>query len=621
MGPSPDLSNYVRNTDYASASKAGVLKINGNAARISSDGVLSAAEVSEEQYKTTVNSIFISKGTLDNVKNFLVESSTPVITLNNTLDNLVRKNRVSDYIISLKDALKYKVFEFLVHGKTQQETTTGKNLFDYTTVRSTSGLTTTINSDGSITTKGTPTESYIKLVLEKDYNDKLDDGETYTISQDVAGYIYLQIYAVPKDGGSTIYYASSNSQTRKEVSFTVNKSIYDYRATLQSGLIADVGEDINFTAKFQLEKGSKATEFEKYTGGQPSPNPDYPQEISTLTFDKITRCGKNLFDKDTVPDLLIYPHTDRLNSTTDNYSAIFKCLPNTTYSISKTSLSTTSLIVCGTKDYPETGDFPLNRQVYSNSNIANGYTTTEDTNYLVIRYCNPEDTLSHSEIFSTIQIEFGPQATDYEAYQATEYTIDLQGNEMVELPNDIRNKFIVDKEGNIRLIKNIGKVILDGSEDWICTASKVYTLLADINPPWCDVADVPNFICDMFIPAANDSLYSRNNCISSYISTPQYNYQKLTISKYDFNGDVDLFKSFLSTHNVIVYYPLATPEVIPLGKLTDLITTEEGSNTFFINGNLETTLEVLYARDSEKYLQQYIDDKLATLSQAVIEEG
>ena len=621
VGPSPDLSDYVKNTDYANASKAGVLKINGNAARISSDGVLSAAEVSEEQYKTTVNSIFISKGTLDNVKNFLVESSTPVITLNNTLDNLVRKNRVSDYIISLKDALKYKVFEFLVHGKTQQETTTGKNLFDYTTVRSTSGLTTTINSDGSITTKGTPTESYIKLVLEKDYNDKLDDGETYTISQDVAGYIYLQIYAVPKDGGSTIYYASSNSQTRKEVSFTVNKSIYDYRFTLQSGLIADVGEDINFTAKFQLEKGSKATEFEKYTGGQPSSNPDYPQEISTLTFDKITRCGKNLFDKDTVPDLLIYPHTDRLNSTTDNYSAIFKCLPNTTYSISKTSLSTTSLIVCGTKDYPETGDFPLNRQVYSNSNIANGYTTTEDTNYLVIRYCNPEDTLSHSEIFSTIQIEFGPQATDYEAYQATEYTIDLQGNEMVELPNDIRNKFIVDKEGNIRLIKNIGKVILDGSEDWICTASKVYTLLADINLPWCDAADVPNFICDMFIPAANDSLYSRNNCISSYISTPQYNYQKLTISKYDFNGDVDLFKSFLSTHNVIVYYPLATPEVIPLGKLTDLITTEEGSNTFFINGNLETTLEVLYARDSEKYLQQYIDDKLATLSQAVIEEG
>ena len=621
VGPSPDLSDYVKNTDYANASKAGVLKINGNAARISSDGVLSAAEVSEEQYKTTVNSIFISKGTLDNVKNFLVESSTPVITLNNTLDNLVRKNRVSDYIISLKDALKYKVFEFLVHGKTQQETTTGKNLFDYTTVRSTSGLTTTINSDGSITTKGTPTESYIKLVLEKDYNDKLDDGETYTISQDVAGYIYLQIYAVPKDGGSTIYYASSNSQTRKEVSFTVNKSIYDYRSTLQSGLIADVGEDINFTAKFQLEKGSKATEFEKYTGGQPSSNPDYPQEISTLTFDKITRCGKNLFDKDTVPDLLIYPHTDRLNSTTDNYSAIFKCLPNTTYSISKTSLSTTSLIVCGTKDYPETGDFPLNRQVYSNSNIANGYTTTEDTNYLVIRYCNPEDTLSHSEIFSTIQIEFGPQATDYEAYQATEYTIDLQGNEMVELPNDIRNKFIVDKEGNIRLIKNIGKVILDGSEDWICTASKVYTLLADINLPWCDAADVPNFICDMFIPAANDSLYSRNNCISSYISTPQYNYQKLTISKYDFNGDVDLFKSFLSTHNVIVYYPLATPEVIPLGKLTDLITTEEGSNTFFINGNLETTLEVLYARDSEKYLQQYIDDKLATLSQAVIEEG
>ena len=104
-----------------------------------------------------------------------------------------------------------------------------------------------------------------------------------------------------------------------------------------------------------------------------------------------------------------------------------------------------------------------------------------------------------------------------------------------------------------------------------------------------------------------------------FVKSPGYAMQFCVEDNLASNSDE--FRTWLSTHNVTVYYPLATPEIIPLGKLTELITTEEGINTFFINGNLETTLEVLYARDSEKYLQQYIDDKLATLSQALIKEG
>lgn len=634
VGPSPDLSDYVKNTDYANASKAGVLKINGNAARISSDGVLSAAEVSEEQYKTTVNSIFISKGTLDNIKNFLVESSTPVITLNNTLDNLVRKNRVSDYIISLKDALKYKVFEFLVHGKTQQETTTGKNLFDYTTVRSTSGLTTTINSDGSITTKGTPTESYIKLVLEKDYNDKLDDGETYTISQDVAGYIYLQIYAAPKDGGSTIYYASSNSQTRKEASFTVNKSIYDYRATLQSGLIADVGEDINFTAKFQLEKGSKATEFEKYTGGQPSPSPDYPQPITTLTFDKITRRGKNYLNiedgSQTINGVTVTKNNGKItvNGTATNicFFPISKSIDNfrpgkyvLSANNSKTLNNNQNLLRIMKED--NTGYLESTITNFSKINNTTIFNITADdevnNTYLLLRI--ETGTVLDNFVFYP-QLEQGPQATDYDPYQATEYTIDLQGNEMVELPNGVRNKFMVDKEGNISLIKKIGKVVFDGSED------EIIIKRIDVITPSVSCFRIENFdytligdligMCDYFI---YDTELKNIKDTFRFVKSPGYAMQFCVEDNLASNSDE--FRTWLSTHNVTVYYPLATPEVIPLGKLTDLITTEEGSNTFFINGNLETTLEVLYARDSEKYLQQYIDDKLATLSQAIIEEG
>lgn len=50
----------------------------------------------------------------------------------------------------------------------------------------------------------------------------------------------------------------------------------------------------NVIVKFQLEKGSTATEYEPYTG-QARPSPDYPQEIKTITANlKLTSCNKNL---------------------------------------------------------------------------------------------------------------------------------------------------------------------------------------------------------------------------------------------------------------------------------------------------------------------------------------
>ncbi len=42
-------------------------------------------------------------------------------------------------------------------------------------------------------------------------------------------------------------------------------------------------------------------------GNQPSPSPDYPQEIKTLTGNiKLTSCGKNLFDKNKTADNYYY---------------------------------------------------------------------------------------------------------------------------------------------------------------------------------------------------------------------------------------------------------------------------------------------------------------------------
>ena len=81
--------------------------------------------------------------------------------------------------------------------------------------------------------------------------------------------------------------------------------------------------------------------------------------------------------------------------------------------------------------------------------------------------------------------------------------------------------------------------------------------------------------------------------------------------------DVNALKTWLSSHNTAVYYTLETPQPISLGKLSDIITTLNGTNNISINGNIPTTISTTYALDTKKY----IDNKLAEISTAMIEEG
>ena len=622
IGPTPDLTDYVKNTDYAKDGQGGVISTGNHFRVYSNNGVPYVNSINSEQYSSSGDNIFIGKGTLENIKDDYVGSSNPLITLNNTLDNLVRKNRVSDYIVSLKDALKYKVFEFLVHGKVKQETTTGKNLLNYLNVKQfvSNGLLSIINNDGSITTTGTPTMKYVPILESINITDMLEDGQTYTIMQkNATNKLYIQVTITTNS--DEISYIGLNNNTENIKTFTVDKqNNKKYSINIQSNIIETTGE-LNITNYYQLLKGSydEWQPFEKYTGGQPSPNPDYPQEITTLTFDKITRCGKNIFDYDKF-----------LNDIGDSLT-IEGTNNNFTYRSNNSIASTLGIFKF---NFKEKKSYSFSGKISSSSaNGAMKVIYTDGTSLYI--YSKWDGTSLSQEFFKTTdgtktikQIELSSygngtvfeltdfmisqisQATDYEPYQATEYTIDLQGNEMVELPNGAKDELVIDKYGNVSLIKNVGKIIFNGSENWNKTNEElnIFYMSNFLNANGTYPKVLSNYFNGVqFYPTKIGELAIRENGGAISICTEQ--------------STVEEFKTWLSTHNTILYYPLANQQTIPLGTLSELITTEEGSNTFFINGNLETTLEVLYARDSEKYLQQYIDDKLATLSQAIIEEG
>ena len=63
-----DLTDYVKNTDYATGSKAGVVKTNSaNGVGTGSTGNIYATERTYAQYQNDSNNVFVGKGTLENV--------------------------------------------------------------------------------------------------------------------------------------------------------------------------------------------------------------------------------------------------------------------------------------------------------------------------------------------------------------------------------------------------------------------------------------------------------------------------------------------------------------------------------------------------------------------------
>lgn len=73
-------SGYVTNTDYASSSTAGVLKISTTyGVNTASSGNLTASARTSEQYASAPGTLLIGKGTLENAKADIVASAIGMI--------------------------------------------------------------------------------------------------------------------------------------------------------------------------------------------------------------------------------------------------------------------------------------------------------------------------------------------------------------------------------------------------------------------------------------------------------------------------------------------------------------------------------------------------------------
>ena len=316
-----------------------------------------------------------------------------VLSIKNILQNLNVVKNANGQSLNLAKVSNAVKGRLNVDGFTRQKTTTGKNLVKSIGISSVAGLSITVNNEGKIVVNGTNSSFASPNCIER----KTFSPGTYTFNiENHNSEIY---YAKSSDPTTSIYkYAPGGVATITVDEEFILTGIYVY---LQAQTYT------NHIFYIQVEEGSTATSYEPYTGGQPSPNPDYPSEIRNLE-------GKNLFNKNNIVTGKTYSSTGELVDLPSAFiqETYIPVSSNAKYTISTTNnyLSTSDyrLVIC---EYTENKIF-IQRTLEFQSTYKT-IKTTANTKY--VRLCASTVTLNE------LQFEEGTVATDYVPYNTLRF--------------------------------------------------------------------------------------------------------------------------------------------------------------------------------------------------------
>lgn len=149
---------------------------------------------------------------------------------------------------------------FSILGNSHQDSTTGKQLFDVSALKNISGF--SVDEDGFIMQKVYNTTSPKTL---KELIPSIEAGKSYYLSVDN-----------PDDFTGFFGFTGSVSAWHKNQTFVPKEDDLNIRP----GIVSKVGGNARY--RLMITEGQTASPYEPYTGGKPSPSPDYLQEIKSV---------------------------------------------------------------------------------------------------------------------------------------------------------------------------------------------------------------------------------------------------------------------------------------------------------------------------------------------------
>ena len=350
-----------------------------------------------------------------------------------------------------------------IKGDTEQDTYEGYNLLPVTTPDGTYyGVTFKNNDDGTITLNGTPTTSNAINIFE---------GEI-SLSGDYVFYLYgndgsISCSALIDNTTTTLFGFSSSSSTTTK----------NYTSSKMTRLYLWVTPDHPYTNKIikpMLVKGTDTTKlFQKYVGGQASPNPTYPQDINVVTgTQEVVVQNKNMMNgywKNGGTTISTKTSANRLHWVQNLYVESGKAITfstNLDTSVYKYAMQTYNASI-----YNSSGDSTLTD---SNKILDSGWKTTSSFTYTTTQNCYV--TILMGRIDNTnfaptsvsdknFQIELGSTATSYIEHQEQTKTISLGDIELCKI-GDYEDTIEYDVE-NDKVYKNkrIEKYQITGSNE------------------------------------------------------------------------------------------------------------------------------------------------------------
>ena len=443
-----------------------------------------------------------------------------------------------------------------IGGVCEQDTTTGKNLWSY----------------GDIPTG---TASSISWDIP---------AETYTFSTPTTAFdLTLRVYF--EDGSNKVI-----SLTKSPITFTLENDVvsFNYNSIKESTV-----------ANIQVEAGTVATAYEPYTGGIPSPNPSYPQEIKKTVVSEIRTHGKNLAnfqnDKNTNRGKFTYtketPEKIVATKNADNcFVARFEAglKANTSYHISLTESNWIVFIY-----YNDLwGEFYTSFE-------GNGKTITvpKDGTYVIGVFIGTSVAVGGTVTVSNFQIEEGKVATEYEPYTESLITlsqpIDLYGI------GDVQD-VITQKDGSWGIERNVlhQKLSLDSksSNDYGCTFFGSVS-----NRPFIGVGKYDAFLCT-HLKCLNEIVWNPTDidypCMSAgtHVKGQSGNANVFFPISYGIDT-VEKFNQWATDNNVMLLGPKApTFEALPIADQIALnsLATYDGITYLEFDSEIEPTFKGEY---------------------------
>jgi len=359
---------------------------------------------------------------------------------------------------------------------------------------------------------------------------------------------------------------------------------------------------INYAGEFNSNFLPKS-EAPFYIEGNPTTVVDGQFVISKPK--QIISKSNNLFDKNNAINGKFYDGIE--NTFANSFYNFVSVKPNTSYTLKflHTYPSTLRPMLVELKN-----DKTLSVNHYGGTTYASGeihsvtITTNANTYFIAISVL---DIPVVSKDLVQIQLNEGTEALPYQPYQ--EHIIPLTtpfSYGMPKLPNLVGDRWYWDRH-----VKNVGYVVLNGTEEWVLASTYTNTIRFTHNKSDVKVAGI---IISTFFNEGVAGTDIENIDTHGTITTIQITISKSKLTTLDVAG----FKTWLGTNNVNALYELATPETITTASYSNNIQTYSKGTVIVENGQLYAQKEFDF---SFKNLGLQIGDPLTISFFACLTEG